>query len=170
MWTPSARTALCSLHRRFSADLTAVFQAQPDGRIRMPLTKLLKDLKIAGTTSPGDLTANGSFTGTLTGCTTSPTGTITYNKIGRMVYLSIPQIGATSNATSATITGMPGGITPLRAQVHIGIAKDNGTVVVAVITIGTNGVITLKNGITSANFTSSGAKGIEAQVIAYPLD
>jgi len=136
----------------------------------MPLTKLLKDLKTAGTTGAGDITANGTFLATLTGCNTSPTGTIRYNKIGRVVYLSIPQIGGTSNATSATLTGMPASIFPMRSQVHVGIAKDNGTVVVAVLTIGTDGVITLKNGITSANFTASGAKGIEAQVIAFPLD
>jgi hypothetical protein len=136
----------------------------------MPLTKLLKDLKTSGTTSSGDITANGTFTATLTACTTSPTGTIRYNKIGRVVYLSIPQIGGTSNATSATLTGAPGGIAPARSQVHLGIVKDNGTVAIGVLTIGTDGVITMKNAVTSGNFTSSAAKGIEAQVIAYPLD
>mgnify|MGYP001612676758 CR=1 FL=1 len=56
----------------------------------------------------------GTFTGTLTGCTTSPTATLRYVKVGSLVTLFIPSAGdglsGTSDATSMTITGMPSGI------------------------------------------------------------
>lgn len=51
--------------------------------------------------------AQGSFTGTLTGCTTAPTATIEWQLIGKHVVLFIPSLSATSNTTDLTITGVP---------------------------------------------------------------
>ena len=50
----------------------------------------------------------GTFTGTLTGCTSSPTVTINYVKIGKQITLcSTGYLTATSNAATKTITGVP---------------------------------------------------------------
>ena len=56
----------------------------------------------------------GSYTGTLTGCTTSPTTTVYYTKIGNVVHLNNLAAGitGTSNATTLRITGMPALIRP----------------------------------------------------------
>jgi hypothetical protein len=57
--------------------------------------------------------AQGSFTGTLTGCTTSPTVTVNWSRIGKMVRLwTTSALTATSNTTAMTVTGLPAAITP----------------------------------------------------------
>jgi len=111
-----------------------------------------------------------SFTGTLTGCTTSPTGTIQYTAQLHQVTLDIPAIEATSNTTAATITGMPAAIRPTATKTAHALNKDNGTVVHGLVEIASTGTITLQNGIGGGAFTGSGTKGIRAQQITYLLD
>jgi hypothetical protein len=53
-----------------------------------------------------------SFTGTLTGCTTSPTGTVISKVRGNIATLHIPALSGTSNATTMRITGMPPWLLP----------------------------------------------------------
>jgi hypothetical protein len=111
-----------------------------------------------------------SFTGTLTGCTTSPTGTIQYVAQLHQVTLDIPIIEATSNTTAATITGMPAAIRPTATKTLQCLVKDNGTVVHGLAQIDSTGTITLQNGIGGGAFTGSGTKGVRAQQITYVLD
>lgn len=111
-----------------------------------------------------------SFTGTLTGCTTSPTGTIQYVAQLHQVTLDIPAIEATSNTTAATITGMPAALRPTNTKTVLALVKDNGTVASGLVQIDSAGVITLQNGIGGGSFTGSGTKGIRAQQITYVLD
>jgi len=118
--------------------------------------------------TPDLFTSENTFTGTLTGCTTSPTGTIEYTIEGYTVLLEIPAISGTSNTTAATVTGMPIEIRPLTAQTISGVTQDNGTTAAGDLIIGTDGVITLHVG-QSATFTSSGTKGISARTIMYRL-
>lgn len=108
----------------------------------------------------------GSFTGTLTGCTTSPTGTISYTLNEDLVTLEFPGISGTSNTTAATITGMPAECVPTDVQACIGITTDNGANTISRINISAGGTITLYNG-TSATFTGSGTKGVAACTITY---
>ena len=108
----------------------------------------------------------GSFTGTLTGCTTSPTGTISFTLNEDLVTLEFPGISGTSDTTAATITGMPAECVPTNAQACIGITTDNGTNTVSHINISAGGTITLYTG-TSATFTGSGTKGVAACTITY---
>jgi hypothetical protein len=108
----------------------------------------------------------GSFTGTLTGCTTSPTGTIEYTINEDLVTLEIPAITGTSNTTAATITGMAAECIPAAAQSCIGITTDNGTDVVSRISVSAAGTISLYNGV-SSTFTGSGTKGVAACSITY---
>ena len=59
----------------------------------------------------------GSYTGTLVGCTTSPTGTIVWSKQGNQVTMTVPSMTGTSNSTGLTITGsLPAEIQPSRNQ------------------------------------------------------
>lgn len=58
----------------------------------------------------------GTFTVTLTGCTTSPTATAVWARIGNLVILALPALTGTSNTTSMTMTGLPTEIQPSRDQ------------------------------------------------------
>jgi hypothetical protein len=106
---------------------------------------------------------SGSFTGTLTGCTTSPTGTILYSINGDIVTLHVPAITGTSNTTAATITGLPNAICPVATRIVPGIISDNGIEKIGLWSISSAGTITLYNasgGALSTTFTNSGTKGI----------
>jgi hypothetical protein len=109
----------------------------------------------------------GDFTGSLTGCTTVPTGTIEYSMQRNQVTLDIPVIEATSNTTAATITGMPAAIRPDATRTCLVAIKDNGTIALGLAQIDSAGTITLQNGIGGGSFTNSGTKGVRAQSITY---
>lgn len=115
----------------------------------------------------------GTFTLTLTGCSTSPTGVASYVKEGKIVTLSIPSIDATSTTTIATMTGLLSSIIPATNQfipscgVIDGGANFGGS---AIITNG--GPITLYKAqdFGATVFTASGVKGIQGvQVMSYSL-
>ncbi len=109
----------------------------------------------------------GSFTASLTGCTTVPTGTITYCIQGDEVTLNIPNITATSNTPAASLTGMPAILAPFStARSQIGIVRDNGADKVSQYDVQTSGTINLANG-TSGTFTNSGTKGTQRSTITY---
>ena len=109
----------------------------------------------------------GSYTGTLTGCTTSPTATIEYSVEGDIVTLELPALTATSNTTACTITGMPAAIRPASAQTVHGTTQDSGTNGWSRITVGTDGVLTLGFGLSSNTFTNSGTKGLQPGTVSY---
>lgn len=70
--------------------------------------------------------AEGSFTGTLTGCTATVTGTVYYTRIGNQVTLDVPALTCTSNTTAKTITGMPSSLQPTSTKRGILSVQDNG--------------------------------------------
>lgn len=110
-----------------------------------------------------------TFTATLTGCTTSPTGTVRYSRQGNVITLSIPTVTATSNTTAATLTGVPTAIRPALAQFGFAVITDNGTNEDGSVIIETSGAITLRRA-DGAAFTGSGTKGIfTGAVITYQL-
>lgn len=111
-----------------------------------------------------------TFTGSLTGCTTVPTGTVRYTKVGNIVALYLPAISGTSNTTAATITGAPAAIQPARAQPLQAIVTDIGVTAFATLQVETSGVITLGVGASLGAFTNVGTKGIPAQTVTYSLD
>lgn len=117
------------------------------------------------------LTESGTFTGTLTGCTTSPTATFRYTKTGTAVIISTESaLSGTSNSTSKTITGMPSGLYP-SATVYIYCqAIDNGgSGTIAVGTISTSGVISLQKNANGDSFTASGSCTINMRAFCYNL-
>lgn len=103
---------------------------------------------------------NGSFTGTLTGCTTSPTASISYTIQGRTVTLNLAALTATSNSTAATITGLPAVLWPLTDRTVLAFVSDNGVKKVSPVTISTTGVIALTNN--GDVFTDAGTKGVQS--------
>ena len=105
----------------------------------------------------------GSYTGTLTGCTTSPTTTVYYTKNGNIVHLNNLSVGitGTSNAGTLRITGMPSLIRPAnssKAAVQGGI---NGSASQTIwVTILTNGDLYCEQG--GGSWTTSGIKGFDS--------
>jgi hypothetical protein len=119
--------------------------------------------------STGPAYATGSFTGTLTGCTTSPTGTIFYTIIGNQVTLDIPQFTGTSNATTKTITGAPSAIFPTTQKRMTCISVDNGGAGKgSLFQIATSGVISYFNA--DGAFTNSGSFVGYANSVTYTMN
>jgi len=114
---------------------------------------------------------SGTFTATLTGCTTSPTVAVQFERIGRKVVLRIPALAATSNTTACTLTGMPTRLQPAIAQVVWGRYTDNGIDAVGMVSISAGGILTLVNqaGV-STFFTATGTKGVPTFTTEYLLD
>jgi hypothetical protein len=97
-----------------------------------------------------------TFTGTLTGCTTSPTNPITYQKVGNVVTLSVPSFTATSNNASVTITGMtPPILFPAATSYGTCVVSNNGgAYAIATFDINVFGVINLYTNLSSAGWTN----------------
>jgi len=109
---------------------------------------------------------SGASTLTLTGCTTSPTVTAVWNRVGHIVTLQIPAVTATSNTTACTLTGLSANARPLTQQeINVNGVEDNGIVYASgVVQIAASGTITLLFNATAilaptATFTNSGVKG-----------
>lgn len=127
----------------------------------------------AGTTIGGAAlpsSESGTFTATLTGCTTSPTGTVRYSRSGNIVTLHIPAISGTSNTTAMTLTGLPSalqvGTTTQNAVVRV---TDNGTASFGTAAIAAPGsAISFGIGASgSGTFTGSGTKGVLSSIMTY---
>lgn len=112
----------------------------------------------------------GTYLGAFTGTTTDPEPTIKYTIAGRVVVLQIPPAFATSNATSLTITGAPTQIHPQNGQPMVGRVRDSGASAFGMITMGTDGTLTLGLGAGLGTFTNTGQKGVETTVCSYSLD
>lgn len=114
-----------------------------------------------------------SFTATLTGCITAPTGIIKYTASAGIVALSIPSLLATSNSTGGSLTGLPEEIRPP----NTGLPKycvvpvvDNGVSAFGLIAINHTDTISLLTGAAGGGFTAAGQKGIRSIVAVYSLD
>lgn len=108
----------------------------------------------------------GSFTGTLTGVSGTVTGTVTWSLIDDVAVLEIPGLTGTSDATTATITGIPVFLRPTTAQGAQATVVDNGTAALGRAVVETSGAITLYVGAATA-FTGSGTKGVQFSTISY---
>lgn len=111
-----------------------------------------------------------SFTGTLTGLTTSPTTVVRYRRSGDLVTLDWQAQSATSNTTALTITGAPTAVTPVSARSGLVTRViDNGTTQFGLVSVGATGVLTFSVGATAAAFTNSGTKGVPVGSVTYSL-
>ena len=122
----------------------------------------------------------GGVTMTLTGCTTSPTGTLMWNVSNNMACVEIPSITGTSNSTAMTMTGLPVYLQPARQQnmpVPDFYAEDNSVPIGGLHSTGasvqfnpSSGAVTfLKNG-SNNDWTSGNIKGTGSTfTVAYNL-
>lgn len=111
-----------------------------------------------------------SYTGALTGLTSTVNSTVQVRKVGDLICLSWPAGSGTSNSTALTMTGLPEGFRPNTAQSGLVTrVTDNGTTQFGTVSVGTNGTLTFNTGAAGGAFTGSGTKGMPAGSITYPI-
>ena len=118
----------------------------------------------------GAVYSEGSFTGTLTGYASGPTGTVSYKIFanpagtGKLCTLHIKaNITGTSNATALTMAGLPSAVRPVGAVSLPCLVTDNAVLVIASVSISASGstiVFGMGAGFSSTGFTNSGTKGL----------
>ncbi len=110
-----------------------------------------------------------SYTGTLTGCDTTPTQSIKVSKDGNVVTVdSIVAFTGTSNAATKTVTGMPSQYRPATAKQFVARLSDNGGAnVFGLATVGTNGTLTFFTDANGTGWTSSGTATISTFCVTY---
>lgn len=112
-----------------------------------------------------------TFVASLSGCTTTPTGTVRYSVSAGLVVLDVPQIEGTSSSAAATLSTLPIQLRPASAKTAIARVTDNGTVTFGLFVIATTGVITLSSVPSGSTvFTAAGTKGVKACSVVYELD
>lgn len=123
----------------------------------------------------GGITA--SFTGTLTGFASNPSGTIHYKVSGGqvMVWNQTGLISSTSDATAFTMTGLPAAIRPTTAvNLFCTFLRDNTVSFQhASCTVETDGTLTFARGdpFSATGWTAAGTKGMDqGWMISYILN
>lgn len=120
----------------------------------------------------------GTFTGTLTGYASGPTGTVEYTvvqfAVGRHITLYIPAITGTSNATSLTMTGLPSALSPtgtVYGKLSDGSIVNNGSYAGSGQGWSINGTtVTFYSGGSATGWTASGTKGTGYLQISYYVE
>lgn len=108
----------------------------------------------------------GSFTGIFSGYVASPSPTITWCRIGLLVFMCIQAFTGTSNSTVLQLTNSPAGLSPPATTQNIvvssaafnngGVALTGSSDVVAQVQAGTSNIAFLINGF---GWTNTGTKG-----------
>lgn len=120
---------------------------------------------------------SGTFTATFTGFSTAQTGTAYWTREGNHVVVSFPNVFATSNATTFTITGLPTALQiPARVGTygvtHLVAAQDNGadTIATALLPEASSTITLSKGTVTSGGaWTGSAQKGVQAFCLVYEI-
>jgi hypothetical protein len=111
-----------------------------------------------------------TFTATGTGFTANPTGTARYYLVGSLVFLFLPELTGTSNATSFTITGMPAGITPTRTSYQVVPIVDNSVAAFGLVRLNASSTtIDLFPNAAAGNWTNANTKTSPACWLCYAL-
>lgn len=148
-------------------------EGKSSGKINfMQWNTFLKNLA-AYTTSYKETT----YTGVLTGCTTSPNVTIRASIIGMQVFMNFEaDLTGTSNSTTCTITGMPGNLMPVRTQTVVVPVSAPAGEIMATMQINTSGLMTLSNSLADSGVFprswggTTFTKGILACSFTYRID
>jgi len=118
--------------------------------------------------------ASDSFIGTLTGVTTTVTGTVIWYRTGHLVTMIIPSMTGTSDSTSCSITGVPVELHPATSGNTTGALPflDNSIYVDTVVAgIGVAGTIVFGKGQLNGGFTGGGTKGSNTRILyTYSLE
>lgn len=112
--------------------------------------------------NPAEVAA--TYTGTLTGLTTTPTTSVKYVRSGNMVMIKIDgSETGTSNSNAFTITGAPTAIHPTTTSGVVATAvTDNGSVSEMYLRMTSAGVLQFLSAASASPFTASGTKGLTA--------
>lgn len=116
---------------------------------------------------------NGTFTVTLTGVTTTVTGTASYIMgSGGQVNIDLPMLTGTSNSTGKTITGIPSWLQPASGKLFPAAVSDNGGSYVWGAANLSAGTITLTPtaGNIASGWTNSGAMEVNSLSLSYTLN
>lgn len=128
------------------------------------------NLTNSSTTSILSILEDQATTLTLTGCTTSPTGAVLWTINKNVVTFHLPSTSGTSNTTAATLGTLPALARPQAVRNFPWRITDNSATVHGLISIGTDGVITLSNVLGGGGaMTSGGTKGVLSGSITYPI-
>lgn len=116
-------------------------------------------------------------TATATGCTTSPTTTTRFTRIGNIVVFMIDtSVSCTSNATTFTLTGgVPAAYRPARNQGINAVCTNNNTVISCVMTVtAASADVTmlpvLGTSFSPSGWTNSGTKAVNSITGSYMLN
>lgn len=141
----------------------------------VPAIVLYKGGTFTLVTSISSTNTGGTFTATVTGCTTAPTKTVTWAKAGRLVSIVFPGTGTlVSNSAGFSVTGLPSNLQlapgATTVQVFGMFAQDNGVATYA----GGDAFISASS--SSINFqykggvwTAAGNKSISGFIMTYPV-
>ena len=111
----------------------------------------------------------GTFTATLTGCTTSPTVTAYYVQTGNQVAISVPAVTGTSNSVAAGLSGLPAVLQPAREQLMFGAFLNDGGETNGIVRVQSSGAINFYPTVFGTNFVASGVKGNRSLALSYAL-
>lgn len=167
----SARIVISSSFFNFSGSAQAV---APDGSASLPSYSFVNDQNtgfyslsadhIGITTNGATLGAfaGGSFTGTLTGMTTTVQGTLNWFRYGNMVVIYGQALQGTSNANSMTLTGLPSAIQTGSTSRCMPVSLVNNSVNSIGGATVSGGTVTFGNGTSfdPNGFTTSNTKGM----------
>jgi hypothetical protein len=130
------------------------------------------------------VSVSGTFTGTLTGYASNPSGTVNYEIVGKRCTLTcLSAISGTSNATTMTMTGLPAACQPATGTPtlvcivtanggfpQLGVANISGSVITFGAALATGGINTPIDMFTGS-LGNPGTKGLPAGwTITYVLD
>lgn len=116
-----------------------------------------------------------TFTGTFTGFAAPVTGACRYIRNGNLVTLTFPIVSGTSNSANFGMSGVPAAIRPTSVQCFFApFIFDSTGYLISTLTVSTDGTIVFGSyesfTAVSSAFSSSGLKGISAQVsVTYTL-
>lgn len=124
-----------------------------------------------------DLSIGGGLTGTVVLTSTGHSGTVQatarWSRVDDVITLDIPGLTGTSNATTFNLTGLPAALVPTNGQGFSVAARDNGAAFVSsrlvINNAGSGGTVEIYNGHTTAVFTNSGTKALQACTLVYRL-
>ena len=119
-----------------------------------------------GTVSTQDYTES-TFTATMTGCTAVLTGTAYYVRVGKQVTVHLPTLSGTSNATTMTITGWPGGFAPVTHVYQWAKVVDNSVNQGGMVQWLSSGACNVFPNAAFGNWTASGTKTLHETVLTY---